>query len=133
MFENVKRTRDLDLPNLNIDQKWTMVYNHEQIRQKEEERARNEQTKRQAEAGQSAAAQIIPETPEWYIRKFIEKTVTPKQVGSLLVSLRSGQLRYVSKLSVRSVNVDLVIYNQLVSSLCVIRGDGCAGADHLPH
>jgi cytokinesis protein len=95
LFENVKRTRDLgELPNLPIDQKWHMVYNDEHIRWKEE-RAREEQSKRQSEMGQPGA--IMAESPEWYIKKFLDKTITPKQAGSLLVSLRSKELRCVDK------------------------------------
>jgi cytokinesis protein len=92
LFENVKRTRDLgDIPNLPIEQKWQMVYNDEHIRWREE-RQREEQSRRQNETGQPAA--IIAESPEWYVKKFLDKTITAKQAGSLLVSLRSKELRY---------------------------------------
>lgn len=98
MFENVKRTRDLgELPDLPIDQKWHMVYNDEHIRWKEE-RTREEQSKKQSEMGQLGA--IMVESPEWYIKKFLDKTITAKQAGSLLVSLRSKELRCVD-MSVR--------------------------------
>lgn len=91
LFENVKRTRDIgDLPDLPIDQKWHMVYNDEHIRWREEKQ-REEQSKKQMETGQPAA--IIPESPEWYIKKFLDKTITAKQAGTLLVSLRSKELR----------------------------------------
>jgi cytokinesis protein len=91
LFENVKRTRDLgDMPHLSMEQKWHMVYNDEHIRWKEE-KSREDQTKRQTETGQPAA--IVEGTPEWYIKKFLDKTVTSKQAGSLLVSLRSKELR----------------------------------------
>ncbi len=93
LFENVKRTRDLtDMPSLSLDQKWHMVYNDWQIRRREE-RARDDQSRRQTETGQPIA--ILRETPEWYIQKFLNKTITPKQAGSLLVSLRSKELRCV--------------------------------------
>lgn len=92
LFENVKRTRDLgDIPNLPTEQKWQMVYNDEHIRWREE-RQREEQSRRQNETGQPAA--IIAESPEWYVKKFLDKTITAKQAGSLLVSLRSKELRY---------------------------------------
>ena len=92
MFENVKRTRAQgDLPNLPIEQKWHMVYNDEHLRWKEE-RAREEQSRRQKEMGQPA--QIMVESPEWYIQKFLDKTITPKQAGGLHVSLRSKEMRY---------------------------------------
>ncbi|KAF8212513.1 hypothetical protein K438DRAFT_1663494 [Mycena galopus ATCC 62051] len=92
LFENVKRTRDLgDLPNLPIEQKWHMVYNDYHIRWKED-KAREEQSKKQSESGQPAP--IIHESPEWFIRKFLDKTITPKQAGSLQVSLRSKELSW---------------------------------------
>lgn len=91
LFDNVRRTRALgEMPNLSIEQKWHMVYNDWQIRWKEE-KTRAEQTKRQTEYGQSNA--VVRESPEWYIRKFLDKTITAKQAGSLLVSLRSKELR----------------------------------------
>lgn len=98
LFENVKRTRDVAvLPNLSVDQKWSMVYNDMQIRWKDEKQ-REEQSRKQNEAGQSGA--ILTESPEWYIKRFLDKTITAKQAGSLLVSLRSKELRYESCLTV---------------------------------
>jgi cytokinesis protein len=92
LFENVWRTRDLpDVPNLSIEQKWHMVYNDWQIKCKEEKTIA-EQTKRHTELGQPAS--IIKESPEWYIRKFLDRTITAKQAGSLLVSLRSKELSW---------------------------------------
>ncbi len=113
LFDNVKRTRDLaDMPNLSIDQKWHMVYNDWQIRRKEEKQ-RDDQTRRQTELGQPAA--IIRETPEWYIQKFLNKTITPKQAGSLQVSLRSLELRSV-QFCQSTINGVLTL-KQLVSTL----------------
>lgn len=90
MFQNVKRTRDLgELPDLPIEQKWQMVYNDEHIRWRED-RQREEESKKQTETGQATA---ISESPEWYIKKFLDKTITAKQATSLLVSLRSKEVR----------------------------------------
>jgi cytokinesis protein len=91
LFEKVKRTRDLgDMPNLPIEQKWHIVYNDEHIRWKEEKN-REEQTRKQNESGQPPS--IAENTPEWYIKKFLDKTITAKHVSSLSVSLRSKELR----------------------------------------
>jgi cytokinesis protein len=92
LFEKVRRTRDLGDLDLPIDQKWHMVHNDEHIRWKEE-RAREEQSRKQNETGQPAA--IMAESPEWYLKKFLDKTIIAKQAGSLLVSLRSKELRFV--------------------------------------
>lgn len=74
-----------------------MVYNDMQIRWKEEKQ-REEQSRKQNEAGQTGV--IVMESPEWYIKRFLDKTITAKQAGSLLVSLRSKELRYESSLGV---------------------------------
>lgn len=80
------RTRAVsEITNLTTDQKWHMVYNDELMKWKDEKAG--EETRKQIETGQSGA--IAPETPGWYIQKFLDKTITPKQVGTLLVSLRS--------------------------------------------
>lgn len=95
LFENVRRTRDLgEMPSLSIEQKWHMVYNDEHIRWKEE-KTREDQTRKQNETGQPAS--IVENTPEWYIKKFLDRTITAKQAGSLLVSLRSKELRCVTR------------------------------------
>lgn len=87
LFENIKRERELgELPNLTIEQKWHIVHSDEQIRWKNA-RQNEEQARKQAESGQP---QVITETPEWYIKKFMDKTVTAKQAGALQVSLRSN-------------------------------------------
>ncbi|RXW21019.1 hypothetical protein EST38_g4845 [Candolleomyces aberdarensis] len=92
MFEAVKRTRNLPLPNLSIEQKWDLVYNDEQIKWKEQ-KARDDQARRLQESGQSSS-NPLPETPEWYIKKFLDKTITAKQASGLSVSLRSKELSW---------------------------------------
>lgn len=94
-FEQVKLKRDLgDLRNLSTDQKWQIVYNDEQIRWKEE-RDREEQTKKVSDTGQ-ATNSYPKDSPEWYLRKFLDQTITAKQAASLLVSLRTGTVRCVA-------------------------------------
>lgn len=90
LFQNIMRLRDLgDLPSLSTDQKWHIVHNDEHIRWKEEKQ-REEQARRQVESGQPPA--FVEGTPEWYIKRFVDKTVTAKQASSLQVSLRSKEL-----------------------------------------
>ncbi|KAG6853705.1 hypothetical protein C0991_002241 [Blastosporella zonata] len=89
MFEEIKRTRDLGvLPDLALEQKWHMVYNSEHIRWKEE-KIREEANRRHHESGLPSSA---VDTPESYIKKFLDKTITHKQATSLLVSLRSREV-----------------------------------------
>lgn len=86
MVQNIMLSRGLeDLPSLTMDQKWSMVWSDEQLKWKEE-RQREEQIRKQPSNGQ------LEGTPEWYIKKFIDKTITPKQAGSLSVSLRSNHV-----------------------------------------
>jgi cytokinesis protein len=94
LFENVKRTRDFpNLPrDLTVDQKWHLVYNDEHIRWGKEKQ-KEEQTKRHKDSGQSNTP--LTDSPEWYLKKFVEKTITSKQVQSLGVSLRSNEMRCV--------------------------------------
>ena len=89
LFQEIKRSLGLgdNMPNRTIDQKWAMVYNAEQLRWSEERK----QTKKQAEAGFSAP--FVEGLPEWYMQKFMDRTITAKQASSLEVSLRSNQLR----------------------------------------
>ena len=95
LFENIMSMRGLeDLPHLSIDQKWHIVYNDEQMRWAEERR-RDEQSRKQVESGQAAA--FTEGTPEWYIKRFMDRTITPKQASSLQVSLRSKEMRCVMR------------------------------------
>lgn len=115
LFMNIMRQRDLgDMPHLSIDQKWNIVYNDEQIRWKEE-RQREEQTRRQTETGQAAA--VADGTPEWYIKKFLDKTITAKHASSLQVSLRSKEVEYVHR-------------NLLMYMLLTLCSDGFASSSH---
>ena len=91
LFQEIKRSLDLadNMPNMSIDQKWMMVYNAEQLRWSEERR----QSKKVADTGLSAP--FSEGTPEWYMQKFMDRTITTKQASSLEVSLRSNQLRFI--------------------------------------
>lgn len=52
------------------------------------------------QAGQKGAARAQgggpdEDSPEWYVKKIMEGTITAKQLGSLSVSLRTQPIRYV--------------------------------------
>ncbi|EGN96042.1 hypothetical protein SERLA73DRAFT_162010 [Serpula lacrymans var. lacrymans S7.3] len=92
LFEHVKMSRGLpDMQNLNLDQKWTIVYSDEHLRWKEE-RSREELARKQSENGQPA--QIGEGTPEWYIKRFLDNTITAKQASSLSVSMRGNEMSW---------------------------------------
>ena len=91
LFHEVREKRNLgELPNLSVDQKWQIVYNDEQLRWKEE-KVRDQATRKVMDTGQGSAA-FVKDSPEWYLKKFLDQTITPKQAASLLVSLRTGTM-----------------------------------------
>lgn len=88
MFEDVIRSRGSHdkIPNLGVDQMWGMVYNDAHMTWKE---MRNQEE----QAKKTTPGQPVQGTPEWYIRKFLDRTMTPKQATGLEVTLRTGQLQ----------------------------------------
>ena len=99
-FQIVVRTRDLsNLPPLTIEQKWSMVESDERLRFNEE-KAREEQAKKVPE--QSRSGMIEERSPEWYLVKFMDRTITPKDASGLLVSLRGQELGCVDIIPVLS-------------------------------
>lgn len=92
LFEELRVSRDLgEMPNLTADRKWQLVYTHEQMRWREE-KAREEQVKRQIDSGQMGGS-YSKDSPEWYVKKFLDQTVTVKHAASLQVSLRTNPLK----------------------------------------
>lgn len=90
MFEEIMRERDVpNVPNLGIDQKWHIIQNSESLRFKEA-RQKEENARKQLESGQTTA--IVEGSPEWYIKKFMDRTITAKQAGALFISLRSKEI-----------------------------------------
>lgn len=81
--------RDIaDVPNLTIDQKWALVHSDERIRWNAEIQDMKRQTDGQSQKG------LSKDNPQWYLKKFLDQTITYKHAGSLLVSLRTGTMRY---------------------------------------
>lgn len=103
LFDDLKRMRDFPVmpSNMSIDQKWHLVYNAEHIRWSKAKQ-KEEQSKRHKDSGQSNAP--LTDSPEWYLKKFVERTITSKQVQSLGVSLRSNEMRCVSMSYPSNVN-----------------------------
>ncbi len=88
-FARVKATRSMpDSYNPDIEQKWMIVHNHEQLRW-QEEKQKLAQVKRQTAQGHNPAGVYAKDTPEWYLKKFMDMTITSKQVTGLSVSLRT--------------------------------------------
>lgn len=76
--------------------KWTLVHQDKLTEWQGENKRR--QTARQTILGADGAQGIIARsdeegTPEWYVRKVMNDTITAKQLGSLSVSLRTQPIR----------------------------------------
>ena len=98
MFENVRQARGLgELPGMSIDRKWIMVYSDAQMRWKESKKE-EEQVRKQDNNGPQSQ-QLLPETPEWFIKKFLDRTITADQASGLLVCLRNKEVRCVFDVS----------------------------------
>lgn len=91
-FEQLREARGFPDTELSLEKKWALVISDEQMRQKEEERIKHESHRRHAETT-SSVRDPLPDTPEWYIKKFIDRVITPKQVSGLQVSMRSKEPR----------------------------------------
>ena len=89
LFERVKSRLGIhDSQNITIDQKWQIVHQDEQARFREE-RKKQSDMKRQTATGQPVAQVFTKDSPEWYLKKFMDMSITPKHVQSLAVSLRT--------------------------------------------
>jgi cytokinesis protein len=104
LYENLLLNREIkDLPNVDIEHKWMMVFNAEHLRWSQERESRKAQEREARKAGMDSAvdavaAANIENTPEFFMKKFMDKTITVKQAQSLEVSLRSGELACVALL-----------------------------------
>ena len=82
-----------------IDKKWTLVYQDKLSEQKHEEKKR--QTQRNTGAyGGSANPDILIRaeeegSPEWYVKKVMDNSITNKQMSSLEISLRTQPIAWV--------------------------------------
>jgi cytokinesis protein len=88
MFEEVQSKLGVDGSTLSLEHKWLLVYNDAQIRWKDE-RTRQAEQRKSAAHGSPAQPVYTKDTPEWYLKKFMDQTVTAKHVGGLIVSLRT--------------------------------------------
>jgi hypothetical protein len=76
-----------NLPPLSIDQKWSMVESDERLRWKDE-KTREEQAKKIPE--QSRSGMIEERSSEWYLMKFMDRSITIQDASGLLASLRGA-------------------------------------------
>lgn len=77
--------------NMSQDQKWGIVYAHELDRF-------NKIKKEKGKGGKKDGGVYEKDTPEWYLKKFMDQTITAKHVTGLTVSLRTLPIRQVTLL-----------------------------------
>lgn len=89
LFQRVRARLGIhDATNITIEQKWQIVHQDEQAKFREQRKKKND-LRKQAVTGQPSINVITKDTPEWYLKKFMDSTITPKHVQSLAVSLRT--------------------------------------------
>jgi cytokinesis protein len=81
------------------DKKWTLVYQDSLTEWQGEQKRKNKQQSRNT--GQFHVADVTlanadtEGTPEWFVRKVMDNSITPKQLASLAVDLRTQQIGWV--------------------------------------
>ncbi len=79
--------------------KWTLVH-QDKLTEWQGEQKRRQTVRPQASLGPDGSPNIVARSeeegsPEWYVRKVMDDTITAKQLGSLSVSLRTQPIRFV--------------------------------------
>ncbi|CAO1620396.1 unnamed protein product [Parajaminaea phylloscopi] len=81
----------------NVDKKWALVYNDrltEWMSAKERERNRRQQAN-STNSGNPRGMIITRNSPEWFIKKFMDGSVTTKDIESLAVTLRTCAIGWI--------------------------------------
>jgi cytokinesis protein len=79
--------------------KWTLVHQDRLTELQGEQRRRNARHTYGADAPSGLLTRADEEgSPEWYVRKVMDDSITSKQLASLSVSLRTQPIRSVSSL-----------------------------------
>ncbi|KAF2183862.1 hypothetical protein K469DRAFT_581319 [Zopfia rhizophila CBS 207.26] len=79
-----------------IDKKWTLVYQDKLAEYKHEEKKRQAQRNTYLPGDPGILARADEEgSPEWYVRKVLDNSITNKQMQSLEISLRTQQIGWV--------------------------------------
>ncbi|KIJ37716.1 hypothetical protein M422DRAFT_177632 [Sphaerobolus stellatus SS14] len=95
LFERVQARLGInDASNITIEQKWQIVHQDEMARSREARKKQND-IKRQTATGQPVTQVVTKDSPSWYLKKFMDMSVTPKHVQSLAVSLRTLPIAWV--------------------------------------
>jgi cytokinesis protein len=119
LFELVVERRqlgDVVKHSMNIEQKWQLVWSDEHTRWQQAQKAPH--------LAESAKMAEVEGAPAWYIKKFMDKTITYKQAQGLPVSLRSNDVTFVVPGSVLAAVSDSS--RQMVRRVLVQRGHHCS-------
>ena len=90
---------------------------HDEIEASSQERATEEQARKILK--QNSTGAIDQGSPEWYLTKFMERSITPKGATGLLLSLRTNEIGCVShyfSVSLRITNEDPRCRRQMVTA-----------------
>lgn len=91
-FQNMPEEAKRQMAEYSLEKKWTMVYQEELARKQAEERRKHQaRTTIASQDGQLGMLHRADEegTPEWYVKKIMDDSLTVKQLQSLGVSLRT--------------------------------------------
>ena len=81
-----------------IEKKWTLVYQDRLTEYQGEKKRRTQARQTAYEDAKGMLARADEEgSPEWYVKKVMENSITPKQIQSLSVSLRTQPIGWVKQ------------------------------------
>ena len=86
-WTNLKESARRQIQAYPADKKWTLVYQDKLTEWQAEQKKRA-----QGNSGQAGAQ--LEGSPEWFVKKVLEGSITTKQLQSLSVSLRTQPIRY---------------------------------------
>ncbi|CDS00429.1 hypothetical protein [Sporisorium scitamineum] len=98
LSDELKETARRNMLNFSVDKKWTLVYNDkltEWHAEKERDRNRRHHAGQPGPAGAGSSMVITRNSPEWFIKKFMDGTVTTKHIESLAVTLRTCAIGWI--------------------------------------
>lgn len=89
-FQNVPESAKRQMMAYNPSKKWVMVHQDKLAEWQAEVKRR--------ELRKDSARDPTEDSPEWYVKKILDGSITAKQLGSLSVSLRTQPIGYASPL-----------------------------------
>lgn len=97
LSDELKETARRNMLGFNVDKKWTLVYN-DKLTEWHADKERERNRRHHAGSGGNSGGQgmvITRNSPEWFIKKFMDGTVTTKHIESLAVTLRTCAIGWI--------------------------------------